>query len=218
MLTYCCFPCDSHQVTNLDKPPPNDVSDKAVWVTTISPDGDTSAATFKCAPRSGEWSAAGDIARGPQGLTISRVEVISTSPNGVTGSVLRKIQVGEILNSVRATIARASQGAGEPSPEARRSQGTRSGGRAGLSDQLLRDVAVAYLAGTAPGQPPGAVKRMAEELGRPEETVRTWIGRARRDGWLGPGVKGRAGAEPGPRLRDLTAEEFARIYPEREGP
>ncbi|QFZ78716.1 hypothetical protein GFH48_12825 [Streptomyces fagopyri] len=54
---------------------------------------------------------------------------------------------------------------------------------------------------TGPGQPPGAVKRLAADFNRPEETIRTWVARARREGWLGPSVKGRAGAEPGPKLR-----------------
>ncbi|AWT47581.1 hypothetical protein HXP45_26800 [Streptomyces actuosus] len=54
---------------------------------------------------------------------------------------------------------------------------------------------------TAPGKPQGATRRLSEAYGRPEQTVRTWIARARKEGWLGPSAKGRAGAEPGPRLR-----------------
>ncbi len=87
----------------------------------------------------------------------------------------------------------------------------RRGGRAALTDDLLRDIAVRYLIETLPGQPPGAMKRMSARFGRPEETIRTWVGRARRDGWLGPSVKGRAGAEPGPRLQ-LSVDEMNDIY------
>ncbi|MET8134655.1 hypothetical protein ABZV24_22330 [Streptomyces sp. NPDC005251] len=173
-------------------------------------------ATFEARPASGEWLAKGDITRGSQGLVISRVELQAVDPtgSGITGSLLRRIQVGDILHLARATTARAAQSSEPPKlidyPPSR----PRSGGRGALSDELLRSVAVAYLAETAPGRPSGAVKRMALEFDRPEETVRSWISRARKAGWLGPSVKGRAGAEPGPLLRDLTPEEFGRIFTE----
>jgi hypothetical protein len=77
----------------------------------------------------------------------------------------------------------------------------------------LRQVAISYLAETAPDKPAGAVARMAEEYHRPEETIRSWIARARRSGWLGPSVRGRAGAEPGKRLVDLSLDELERLYP-----
>ena len=41
---------------------------------------------------------------------------------------------------------------------------------------------------------------MAEEFDVPIGTVRTWIRRAREEGWLTSGQQGRAGAAPGPRL------------------
>ncbi|MFF4356896.1 hypothetical protein [Streptomyces sp. NPDC001604] len=172
-------------------------------------------ATFECRPTSGEWLAKGDIARGSQGLVISRVELQAHDPagNGITGSLLRRIQVGDILHLARAVTARAAQSAETPAPEYPPRE-ARSSGRGALSDELLRSVAVAYLAETAPNRPSGAVKRMAQEFSRPEETVRSWIARARKAGWLGPSVKGRAGAEPGPLLRDMTPEEFGRIFPE----
>ncbi|MEU0971331.1 hypothetical protein ABZ357_40215 [Streptomyces sp. NPDC005917] len=174
-------------------------------------------ATFECRPTSNEWVAKGDVTRGAQGLVISRIELQAVDPtgNGITASLLRRVQVGDILHLARATTARAAQSAWSAAamleyPERR----PRSGGRSALSDELLRSVAVAYLAETAPGRPAGAVKRMASEFDRPEETVRSWVARARKAGWLGPSVKGRAGAEPGPRLRNLTTEEFGRIFPE----
>ncbi|MFR0358648.1 hypothetical protein [Streptomyces sediminimaris] len=172
-------------------------------------------ATFECRPTSGEWLAKGEIARGSQGLVISRVELQAHNPagSGITGSLLRRIQVGDVLHVARAVTARAAQSTRAPAPEYPLWQ-PRSSGRGALSDELLRGVAVAYLAETAPGRPAGAVKRMAQEFDRPEETVRSWVARARKAGWLGPSVKGRAGAEPGPLLRDLTPEEFGRIFPE----
>lgn len=172
-------------------------------------------ATFECRPTSGEWLAKGDVARGSQGLVISRVELQARDPagNGITASLLRRIQVGDILHVARAVTARAAQSAERPVLEYPARQ-QRSSGRGALSDDLLRSVAVAYLAETAPGRPSGAVKRMAQEFDRPEETVRSWISRARKAEWLGPSVKGRAGAEPGPRLRDLSPDELKRIFPE----
>lgn len=171
-------------------------------------------ATFECRPSSGEWLAVGDVSRVAQGLVISRLELTAKAPtsSGITGGLLRRIQIGDILHVARAHVALAIHGGPEFTTDTRQTGKPRSGGRAGLSDELLRSVAVAYLAETAPGRPAGAVKRMAKEFARPEETVRSWIARARKSGWLGPSVKGRAGAEPGPRLRDLTPEEFARIF------
>lgn len=171
-------------------------------------------AKFECAPRSQEWSATGAVSRGPRGLVISRIEFLApeSTASGITGSVLRKIQIGEILHLVRASITLASQGTAAEEDAPHGAGSARTGGRAKLSQELLRNVAVAYLAETAPGQPPGAVKRMAREFGRPEETIRSWIARSRSAGWLGPSVKGRAGAEPGPHLRDLSPEEFTRIF------
>ena len=52
------------------------------------------------------------------------------------------------------------------------------------------------------------MKRMAEHFGKPEETMRTWVTRARKDGWLGPSAKGRAGAEPGHKLIMWLGEQM----------
>ena len=79
-------------------------------------------------------------------------------------------------------------------------------GRAPLPDELLREVAEGYIAECGPGKPRGAVKRLAQRLGRPETTVARWVARARRDGWLGPGAPGRDVGEPGPRLLDTRSE------------
>ncbi|MGW1808260.1 hypothetical protein [Streptomyces sp. NPDC002078] len=207
-------------MTNPEQQPPTDGDE--VFISAVA---DRSAAndqaegsvvaTFECRPASREWLAKGDVSRGAQGLVISRIELQAVDPagNGITASLLRRIQVGDILHLVRATTARAAQSEEAPAPELPERK-PRSGGRSSLSDDLLRSVAVAYLSETAPGRPAGAVKRMSQEFDRPEETVRSWIARARKAAWLGPSVKGRAGAEPGPRLRDLSPEEFRRIFPE----
>lgn len=82
-------------------------------------------------------------------------------------------------------------------------------GRAPLPDELLRQVAEGYLVESAPGKPRGAVKRLAQQLGRSENTVSRWVSRARKDGWLGPGRQGHEGAEPGPRLTAARSEAEA---------
>lgn len=159
----------------------------------------------------GEWTVRGVANRSPGGLVISALEVLPAARalNGVTAALLRKVPVGVVLNHVRAEVARLSPAEPEPSPP---SKAPRKGGRAALSDELLRQVAVAYLSETRPDKPTGALQRLAAEFERPEGTIRTWLAKARSAGWLGPGVKGRAGAEPGPRLRDLTPEEYTRIF------
>lgn len=158
------------------------------------------------------WTAFGDVARGAQGLVIARLEITpAAASSGVTGSLLRKIPIGELLAAVRLNAAweiarregtRELLGE-EPAPGLfgeTDEKAPRRGGRAPITNELLRDIAIAYLEETAPGQPSGAMKRMAARFGRPEETLRTWVTRARKDGWLGPSAKGRSGAEPGPRL------------------
>ncbi|MFG3266874.1 hypothetical protein [Streptomyces bobili] len=210
-------------MTNPDTPTPPDNPDEVFIRAEVdrraaADQAEGVVATFECRPRNDEWEVTGDITRNAQGLVISRLELLSKDPagNGVTGGLLRRVAVSDILHVARAHVALAVQAevdAEAPVYPASPSQ-PRSGGRGALSDELLRSVAVAYLAETAPGRPPGAVKRIAAEFGRPEETVRSWISRARKAGWLGPSVKGRAGAEGGPRLRDLSPEEFGRIFPE----
>ncbi|GKQ37195.1 hypothetical protein ALMP_37340 [Streptomyces sp. A012304] len=79
-------------------------------------------------------------------------------------------------------------------------------GRAPLPDELMRQVAEGYISECGPGQPRGAVKRLAQRLGRPEATVARWVTRARKEGWLGPGASGREIGEPGPRLLAARAE------------
>lgn len=214
---------DARLVTNPDTPHAPDNPDEVF----IRADVDRRAAadqaegvvaTFQCKPRNDEWEVTGDITRNAQGLVISRLELLSKDPsgNGVTGGLLRRVAVSDILHVARAHVALAVQAEVEggaavfPTNPAE----PRRGGRGALSDDLLRSVAISYLAETAPGRPAGAVKRIAAEFERPEETVRSWISRARKAGWLGPSVKGRAGAEPGPRLRDLNPEELRRIFPE----
>lgn len=163
------------------------------------------------------WSVFGDVTRGPQGLVISRLQISPPhGSSGVTAGLLRKIPVGEILTAVRTKAAwEAAQRAGTRAVLGQEAvpgvfaegdeEVQRRSGRAPLAQDLLRKVAMAYIDENAPGKPSGAMKRIAEEFGKPEQTVRNWVARARRDGWLGPSVKGRTGAEAGPKLLGWVA-------------
>lgn len=180
--------------------------------TAVQPTAEADVFSFECTPVAGDWSASGTARRSANGLVISSLEIHASdaTQSGVTGNLLRKVPVGEILNHVRADVARLAPP--EQVETQQPARAPRRGGRAALSDDLLRQVAVAYLAETRPDRPRAALPRLAAEFGRPEGTIRTWLARAREAGWLGPSVKGRAGAEPGPRLTDLTAAEYTRIY------
>jgi hypothetical protein len=78
-------------------------------------------------------------------------------------------------------------------------------GRPELSDELLIDVAQAYLDEARLG--PGLTRRLAERFDRPEPTIRDWITTARRRGFLGPTAPGRRGATPGPNLPSRTQHD-----------
>lgn len=170
------------------------------------------------------WSVFGDVTRGSQGLVISRLEITpAEESSGVTAALLRKIPVGEIVAAVRTKAAwEAAQRAGtkvitgeEAVPgvfDEGDSAVVRRSGRAPLTQDLLRQVAMAYIDENAPGKPSGAMKRIADSLGKPEQTARNWVARARRDGWLGPSVKGRTGAEPGPKLRAWVRQALGEMH------
>lgn len=91
-------------------------------------------------------------------------------------------------------------------------------GRPTLSDDFLASVAVAYLQELPKGK--GLLRRVGSIVapphytsGVPDETVRDWVHKARRRGFLGPAPKqGARGGSVGPRLEALLAGD------EREQP
>jgi hypothetical protein len=151
------------------------------------------------------WTAQGTVSRNDQGLLgISRIEVTPPPGGTINARVLRAIPTGRIIDFV---IERAHElGVPyEPSEPLPPKHEPGRPGRAPLSDDLLRDVAERYLAETGPDKPRGAVQRLAKHFGQQSGTVSRWVWRARKDGWLGPAVPGREGAEPGPRLLQARA-------------
>lgn len=138
-------------------------------------------------------SVSGLIERDSRGAPVITSVTVSCTTEQNLGQLLRRLRLGELVQMVAAHPP--------PDPALATPIGPPSGGRQLLDDDLMRRIAEAYLRETAPGQPTGALGRLAAEFGRPEETVRSWIARARTRGWLGPSRQGRRGAEPGPRLR-----------------
>jgi hypothetical protein len=134
----------------------------------------------------------GFVERDSEGVPVITSLTVSCTADHHMGKLLRRLKLSEMVQQAAALLPPA---AGYAVPT-----GPATGGRQMLSDDLMRRVAEAYLREVAPGQPPGAMRRLAAEFGRPEETMRTWVARARARGWLGPSRRGRRNAEPGPRL------------------
>ncbi|MGW1399271.1 hypothetical protein ACWCRF_11485 [Streptomyces sp. NPDC002405] len=175
--------------------------------------------------RSGEgWHVSGVAAVGRAAPGIRSIEVRAADPEAdVTAALFRKVSIGLVVAELRKALEAEDArrlGVGSmsevpsykvedfidepdevelPLPE----------GYVRMTDALLRRVAEEYLKETAPGQPPRAWQRLAATFGRPSETVRTWVSRARKEGWLGQGVRGRPGAGPGYRLLGYRAQEEA---------
>lgn len=148
-------------------------------------------APFEANPEDGVH-VSGFIERDSEGVAVITSLTVSCTTDMHMGKLLRRLKLSEMVQQSASLLPPAT---GYTTPV-----GPATGGRQMLSDDLLRQVAEAYLRETAPAQPPGAMGRLAAEFDRPEETMRSWITRARARGWLGPSRKGRRGAEPGPRL------------------
>jgi hypothetical protein len=140
---------------------------------------------------------------------------------GITGALLRGIPLGRILAWAHDAMATGEwraegltmlslSGTTKVVPTRDLDEQTRAAlertaavpsrrhGRPPLSDELLEEVARAYLGEAKRGR--GLTRRLATRFGRPEETIRHWIHVCRCRGYLSPGVAGRRGAQPGDRL------------------
>lgn len=183
------------------------------WQITILPEALNASAArpvvalFTCTALSVPWTYSGAIIRGRAGIAVSRVETASDLDMGLTLRSVRAFPVGAVLAEARAVLRpklTAEAPAQEPVPCScgclphRRKQS--SGRYAAMSDEFLREIAMAFIEETGPGRDKAALQRMAVRYDRPHGTVRSWIARARREGWLASGTQGRVGADPGPRL------------------
>lgn len=136
----------------------------------------------------------------------------------ITSDLLRRIPIGQILAEAQKALAeddwrrdgvRVLMGPWlspeEISPKERqvlesanRAAADTRRGRPELADELLDEVAHAYLDQAAAGA--GLTRRLAQQFDRPEATVRDWVAAARRRGYLSAATPGRRGAAPGPKL------------------
>lgn len=75
-------------------------------------------------------------------------------------------------------------------------------------DEHYRSIALLYLDLLDQGGQRKIVARLADQLDIPRTTARDWVHRARVLGYLTASRQGRAGAEPGPRLREESSDAF----------
>lgn len=148
-------------------------------------------AEFSCQSPDGTLQVTGAVSRSERGIVISRMEWSTEHPIGIFAKTHRDFPMVELIACLRAAVMPDQP---EISIEADEN------GRTALTDDHLRQVALAYLAETGPGQPRGAARRLAQRYGRPETTIHRWVLLARQRGWLEQTWQGRRGAEPGPRL------------------
>lgn len=151
---------------------------------------DLAVGRFEC--NGGDVAMVGEVTRTSAGLVVSRVEVSTELPGGLTHKLLREVPLGDFLAQARSRVELADRTVNQPIriPPQR---------HATMTDEVLRDVARVYIEECTVGGR-GVIGRMQERFGRPQGTVITWVSRARQEGWLGPGVPGRLGGEPGPKL------------------
>ena len=154
------------------------------------------------------------------GLVIAQITIEPDTGSmdvGVTAKTLRKIPVGRILDAIKVLVETRllqEQGTrlllGEEPAEVRYDPfpvgalAPRRGGRPPLSDELLREVALAYLEAAKEGN--AINETLARKFNRPNETIRTWVRKSRRAGWLGEARQGASTMTLGPRLVEALAE------------
>ena len=163
-------------------------------------------------------------------LALVQVTVELALPGGgVNSETMRSIHWSEILAAVEYLIQTRPQwlelvahlGLAKPTDELRASSRETAAaiesvtpqkpGRPRRSDDLYRWVALNYLQLQEQGFGRGILDELAtkasirEKSIVPRDTVRAWVRSCRKYGWLEGGTQGRAGARPGPRLREWHA-------------
>ena len=120
----------------------------------------------------------------------------------VTGGVLRKIPVQEMMREALALVAGEVQSQGGGVTSAGFGSGRAAGfdenvrrprRGAAVTDDQLRQVADLYRAALDRGDPP--TQTIADEMHAARSTAARWVAKARAAGFLGAAVRGRAGEE-----------------------
>ena len=157
-------------------------------------------------------------------LWVDEITFTSNEGSGLTTNTIRGLHLGEFRQRITDLIrddpdvlAKPRQivadmmGLPEPEPGelttlAKYLRKGPSKGRAAHSPEFHRATALMYLK-LWPQHGQRVVKAMAEEMGRPRDTVSTWVRRSREEGWLSKGTQGKAGGEPGPKLVEWMKEK-----------
>lgn len=150
-------------------------------------DDELTAGTRRFSHEGDGWAVSGRARLEGSAVRLLNIEVRPTSSEGVvTASMVRDVPVGRIVGSLQTLLALdKARREGPSAPEAKQApkpEKQRHGGKPRVTDEQLRNLAEAYLAETAEGKPARPLARIAEQFGRPEETVRTWLARARKEG------------------------------------
>lgn len=157
-------------------------------------------------------------------LTIRPSRYRTTAPEGgITSTLCQRIPVGTLLEAARRSLLvqpwARFQLLGESSTEeeqrwaveahqkASGGKGTQAG-PSGYGDEFYERIARTYLELQEEGVSRGILHHIAEReseiQGREVDptNVRDWVHKARKLDFLGPGTQGKAGRNPGPRLRE----------------
>lgn len=151
-------------------------------------------------------------------------ETAVTPGGGVTSSVIQSVRFGPLLAEILSLAAYMRSLAPPDDEEALfdPARGRREAaeiaepfptrvtplGRRPFGDEYYRQVAVRCIELQSEDPKKPVISRLAKERGdRPVETVRTWVRRARKLGFLAPASAGRAEFFPGPALNDFTSSK-----------
>jgi hypothetical protein len=169
------------------------------------------------------WDVFGWIVRVGDKLVLERVSIVphgsyeddweddtgeaTSATTSLPTSLMRQIPLSRLMAQVRVDLVRRAATAPAREQWAQHvlavagsleDEPIRGPGRAALSDDLLFDVAVAYLEEAEHGR--GVWGRMATRLGQPEARVRELIRAARKRGYLSDAEPGKRDAQAGPRM------------------
>jgi hypothetical protein len=154
----------------------------------------------------------------PPAMSRIAVEHFTDPARQPSGSVLRRLTLGAIRDEALAELVRRGHAIGamkrltsaSERADARRvgeiaAEARPRGPHGGYSRELYRRIAERYLELVAANRR-DPINALCEEEGTKRETMRDWIRKATRMGYLAPGQPGVAGRSPGPKLNPKSKE------------